>query len=248
MPRKKKPIEEPKPDITDNRVINFYEVMPDSLKPKYTNPYYKEHLLPHPMRLIIVGASGSGKTTIGLSIIAKMKETFDYIILCCQNADEPLYQYLKSKVPEEQLKVCEGVENIPSFDDLDKECQYLCIFDDLCNESKKDHKKIMDLFIRGRKLANGISMCYLTQSYYAVPKLIRLNSTNVFLKKLSSMRDLNLILSDFRLDITKEQLQRMYKLCTEKFEDFFQIDVNTNDDRMRYRRNFTEPLNPQLFY
>jgi adenylate kinase family enzyme len=228
-----------------NEVINFYEIMPDSLKPKYTNPHFHDHLLPHPMRMLIIGASGSGKTTIALTIIKRMADTFDHIILCCENADEPLYKFLKSKVKEEQLEICEGIGNMPDFNDLDEDSQYLVIFDDLC--LAKDQRKICDLFIRGRKLAGGVSMMYLSQSYFAIPKIIRLNSTNVLLKKLSSMRDLNLILNDFRLDITKEQLQRMYKYCTERFEDFFHIDVATNEDAMRYRLNFTEPLDPSRF-
>lgn len=229
-------------------VVNVYDVLPDSLKPKYHNPYYNDHLLSHPFRIIIVGNSGSGKTTIALNIISKMKDTFDYIILCCQNANEPLYQYLKSKVKEEQLTICEGIAELPNFNELDEECQYLVIFDDLCNESSKDHKQIKELFLRGRKLANGVSMMYLTQSYFAVPKIIRLNSTNVILKKLSSMRDMNLILSDFRLDISKEQLQRMYKECTSEFQNFFQIDVATNDDEKRYRKNFLTCLDPRQFW
>lgn len=237
----------PPPPSDENKVINFYELMPDSLKPVYHNPYYEQHLIPHPMRLIVVGASGSGKTTIALTIIKKMADTFDRIILCCQNSHEPLYLYLKSKIKDDQLSIYEGIHDLPDFDDFDEDEQVLVIFDDLCNESKKDHKKIMDLFIRGRKLAKGVSIMYLTQSYFAVPKLIRLNSTNVFLKKLSSMRDLNLILSDFRLDLTKEQLQRMYKTCTDDFQNFFQIDVATNKDELRYRKNFTEPLDPHLF-
>ena len=232
---------------SESEVVNAYERMPDSFKPKYINPYYDEHLISHPCRIIIVGNSGSGKSTIGLNIIAKMRDTFDYIILVCQNAQEPLYQYLKSKIKDEQLTICEGIHEMPSLDSLDDEAQYLFLFDDLCNESKRDHKQVMELFIRGRKLANGVSMLYLTQSYYAVPKLIRLNSTNVILKKLSSMRDLNLILSDFRLDITKEQLQKMYKQCTERFEDFFQIDVSTMEDGKRYRKNFTQCLVPSDF-
>jgi adenylate kinase family enzyme len=247
MPRKKATPPPPSgpPDLKENKVINFYEILPNSLKPKYSNPHYKDHLLPHPMRLLCIGASGSGKTTIAITIIAKMKDTFDFIILCCENANEPLYAYLKSKIPEEQLKIHEGIENLPNFDELDEESQILAIFDDLCLAKNQD--KIKDLFIRGRKLAGGVSLMYLSQSYFAIPKVCRLNSTNVLLKKLSSMRDLNLILSDYRLDVSKEQLQKMYKECTQNFEDFFHIDVATNDDTMRFRKNFTEPLDPQQF-
>ena len=40
---------------------------------------------------------------------------------------------------------------------------------------------VNELFIRGRKL--NISFVFITQSYFAVPKNIKLNSTNYFIMK-----------------------------------------------------------------
>ena len=45
--------------------------------------------------------------------------------------------------------------------------------------NKKLHPIVAELFIRGRAL--NISLVFITQSYFAVPKNIRLNSTNYFL-------------------------------------------------------------------
>ena len=45
-----------------------------------------------------------------------------------------------------------------------------------------------ELFIRGRKL--NISLIFITQSYFAVPKNIRLNSTHYFIMKIPKKEEL----------------------------------------------------------
>ena len=45
-----------------------------------------------------------------------------------------------------------------------------------------------ELFIRGRKL--NISFVFITQSYFAVPKNIRLNSTHSFVIKIPNKKEL----------------------------------------------------------
>ena len=47
---------------------------------------------------------------------------------------------------------------------------------------------VTELFIRGRKL--NISLVFITQSYFAVPKDIRLNSTHYFIMKMPNKREL----------------------------------------------------------
>ena len=55
--------------------------------------------------------------------------------------------------------------------------------------NKKIYRIVTELFIRGRKL-NIISLVFITQSYFAVPKYIRLNSTHYFLLKILNKREL----------------------------------------------------------
>ena len=55
----------------------------------------------------------------------------------------------------------------------------LIIFDDMISHlmsDKKAHQILKELFIRCRKL--NISLCFLTQSYFIVPKDVRLNCTH----------------------------------------------------------------------
>ena len=52
--------------------------------------------------------------------------------------------------------------------------------------NKKLNPIVTELFIRGRKL--NISLVFITQSYFAVWKNIRLNSTHYFVMKIPSNR------------------------------------------------------------
>ena len=54
--------------------------------------------------------------------------------------------------------------------------------------NKKLYPIVTELFIRGRK--PNISLIFITKSYFAVPKDIRLNSTQYFLMKISNKREL----------------------------------------------------------
>ena len=62
---------------------------------------------------------------------------------------------------------------------LDRECKVLIIFDDMITymiSNKKLNQIVTELFITGRKL--NISALFIPQSYFPVPKDVRLNSTH----------------------------------------------------------------------
>ena len=115
--------------------------------------------------------------------------------------------------------------------------------------NEKDQKAIQEMFIRGRKIGGGCSLMYLTQAYFEVPKIIRLQCQYVFIIKISALRDLNLILSEYSLGETKQQLNAMYKYCCnsgKKFGSTLLIDLEAGQDKT-YRRNLREYLYPKDF-
>ena len=64
---------------------------------------------------------------------------------------------------------------------IDKERKILIVFDDMIADminNKKLNSIVTELFIRGRKL--NISLVFITQSYFKVPKDVRLNTTRFF--------------------------------------------------------------------
>lgn len=221
----------------DNGVTQWYTKIPDSLKTKYHNPNVDAHHLNLPFRMLIVGNSGSGKTTLVLEILHRMDDTFGNIVIVTKNADEPLYKFLRTKVKPEQLQVYEGIERIPDLESYDPEIQHLVVFDDLVLE--KDQHMIEEYFIRSRKIAKGVSCIYLSQNYFAIPKTIRLNSIYIILKKLSSTRDLGMILKDFSLGIEKDILIEMYKWATQEKSDFLMVDIDAVPEE-RFRKNFLD--------
>ena len=67
----------------------------------------------------------------------------------------------------------------------------MIVFDDLIADmlsNKRLSPIITELFIRGRKM--NIFLVFITQSYFAVPKNIRLNSTHDFVMKIPNKREL----------------------------------------------------------
>ena len=55
--------------------------------------------------------------------------------------------------------------------------------------NKKLHPIVTQLFIRGGKL--NVSLVFITQSYFSVPKNIKLNSTHCFVMKISNKKNFN---------------------------------------------------------
>ena len=84
-------------------------------------------------------------------------------------------------------------KNIEEYNPNKKQ-KILIVFDDRIADmlSNKNFIQIAtELFIRGRKLY--ISLVFITQSYFAVPKSIRLNSTHYFIMKIPNKRELQQI-------------------------------------------------------
>ena len=75
-------------------------------------------------------------------------------------------------------------ENINNYKSNRKR-KLLIVFDDMIADimtNKRFHAIIKELFIRCRKLI--ISLAFITQSYFSLPKDVRLNSTHYLIIKL----------------------------------------------------------------
>ena len=72
-----------------------------------------------------------------------------------------------------------------------KRRKILIVFYDMIADminNKKLNPVVTELFTRGRKL--GISIVFITRSYFKVPKDVRLNSTHFFIMKIPNKREL----------------------------------------------------------
>ena len=230
----------------NNKVDNFYKVVPKKFfKSKFPNPNYKMNMIDTlPFRMLICGPSGSMKTNCLLELIKRTSGSFMHIYLVCKNPNQPLYEFLNSKL-EDGLTVLDDVNDLPTCDEMQPEGSKLVIFDDLLMEDNKTTKKISSFFIRGRHF--GCSVVYISQSFYQTDILIRRNVNYIIIKRLGSARDAGEILKSYSLqEIDKPTLLKIYKYCLDGDpQNFMMLDLD-HPDKM-FRKNFLEILNSSDF-
>ena len=92
------------------------------------------------------------------------------------------------------------------------------------------------MFIRGRKL--NISIVFITQSYFKVPKDVILNSTHFFIMKILNKRILMQIALNHSSGIDFKDFIKIYKKCTTEPYSFLVNDaILPSDDSLRFRKN-----------
>lgn len=227
----------PKKKEPDGKIVNMYEKIPKSFLDKVDNPNFHLHNLKLPFRMCIVAPSGSGKSNFLLNLIhlfcAGDKGTFSTIHIITRNKSEPLYKWLESEC--EQIRITEGLSTTPRLDDFDKNKNHLVVWDDLV--LSKDLSMVENYYIRARKL--NCSVIFLSQSYFRIPKIIRNNCSYMILLKLSGNREMNIIMTEFGLGVSKEQLLKIYEYATaEKFSPLV-IDMEADKDN-RFRKGLNE--------
>ena len=108
-----------------------------------------------------------------------------------------------------------------------KKRKILIVFDDMIPDKKLSNKKlnqiVTELFIRDKK--RNISLVFITQSYFAVPKNIRLNPTYYFITKIPNKGELKQTVYNHSSDIDFKEFMNLYKKCTAKPYYFSVIDA-----------------------
>ena len=79
---------------------------------------------------------------------------------------------------------------------------------------------IKELFIRCRKL--NISLVFITQTYFSVPKDVRLNSTLCLIMKINNRKELQNIVINDSADIDYKDFMKIYRECTKEPFNFSQ--------------------------
>ena len=129
-------------------------------------------------------------------------------------------------------------KNIDEYN-IHRDCKVLIIFDDMIADminNKKLNAIVTELFIRGRKL--NISLAFITQSYFKVPKDVRLNTTHFFFMKNLNERELQQIALNHSPDADSKNFIKIYKKCTDESYSFLVDDTTlASDNSLRFRKN-----------
>ena len=131
--------------------------------------------------------------------------------------------------------VCKNI----NYYNSDKDRQILIVFDDMIADMIKNNKLnsiATELFIRDKKI--NISLVFTTQSYFKVPKDVRLSSTHFFILKIPNKRDLQQIAINYSSDIDFKDFIKTYKKCTDESYSFSVNDTTlASDNSLRFRKN-----------
>ena len=223
-------------------ITNFYSLLPKN-KDKLPEGF-KNHLIERNSRILMIGASGTGKSNALMNYIEKSSGEYEQIIICSfSTTDEPLYQYLKNKIPEvELINDINEVPVIQSYNDDDKKISKLIVFDDFICLNKKQMKILQDYAISSRKY--GFTVVYMTQEYTSVPKVISRNCNYILCFKINDKVSIKRMISNHGLSdqYKPEEIEKIYHYCISRPLGFLLIDLKTNDESKRLRCGFTDIL------
>ena len=118
----------------------------------------------------------------------------------------------------------------------------LIVFDDMIADimtNKRFQPIIKELFIRCRKL--NIFFDFITQSYFSVPKEVRLNSTHYLIMKIHNKRELQQIAINHSADIDYNDFLKIYRNCTKEPYSFSNINTTLPANKsMRFKNNSSD--------
>ena len=212
-------------------------------------------------KMLIIGGSGSGKTNAVLNLINEQDSDnpIEKIYLYAKDLNEPKYQFLIKRREDAGIKNLRNpkafIEHSNTMHDIynsiddynpTRKKKILIVFDDMVADimaNKKFQAIIKELFIRCRKL--NTSLVFITQSYFSVPKEIRLNSTHYLMMKIHNKRELQQIAINHSADIDYKNFMKIYRKCTSEPYSFLTIDTKIFLI-LRFRKIFTSIIKMTL--
>ena len=175
----------------------------------------------------------------------------DKIYLYAKDLSEPKYEFLIKKRENAGTKHLNDpnafIECSNTMDDVygdiidynpNRKRKISIVSDDMIADmsNKKFQAIIKELFIKCRKL--NISLVFITQSYFSVPKDVRLNSTHHLIMKINPRKELQNIAINHSEDIDYKNFMKIYRECSRELYSFLTINTTLPaSDPLKFRKN-----------
>ena len=187
-----------------------------------------------------------------MNLIKHQRPDIDKIYLYVKDPLKSKHQLLtngREKVGIENLKnlntfvnysqtIDDVYENLEDYKRT-KKSRVLIVFNDMIADMESNKKLsniVTELFLGGRKV--NILLVFISQSYFKVPKTIRLNATHYFFMKIPNKRELQQIASNHSFDIDFKDFMKLYKDYTKKPYSFLVNDTAlSSNNPLRLRKN-----------
>ena len=155
----------------------------------------------HPLRILIIGGSGSGKTNVMFNLI-KEQGDIDRIYLYAIDLGEPKYEFLIKKCKDAGIKYLNDlnafIECSNTMDD---------VYENIGDYNPNKKRKILIVF--DDMIADS------------VPKDVRLTLTHYLIMKIENKKELQNIATNHSADIDYKDFVKSYRECTKEPYSFF---------------------------
>ena len=159
----------------------------------------------HPLRILIIGGSGSGKTNVMFNLI-KEQGDIDRIYLYAIDLGEPKYEFLIKKCKDAGIKYLNDLNTfIECSDTLDD------VYENIGHYNPNKKRKILIVF--DDMIADS------------VPKDVRLTLTHYLIMKIENKKELQNIATNHSADIDYKDFVKSYRECTKEPYSFLTIDT-----------------------
>ena len=220
-----------------------------------------------PMRSMLVGPSGGGKTVLLTNMILDIyRDCFSrvYIWSPSINVDstwKPVKDYIRDHIkpndrekcyfdsyePSELEQVIKTQQKVIDYQKEQKHkdlYQILIVIDDFADDTNFTRKSTLlhQLYIRGRHYM--ISTITSTQVYKQISPIVRKNMTHLFIYRLRNYGDLESIVEELSAIYDKKTLLQIYHEAVSEEYSFLHVNLMQKDKRKMFLQRFERYLIP----
>lgn len=202
-----------------------------------------------PSNILISGHSGCGKTNLLCNLIYDLFY-WENLYVYAKDLEEPLYQNLietcekANKISEFEYEFKNSLSEAKTVDEMDRTSTNLVVFDDFCTDAQS-MSRIKEYFIRGRK--KNCTCIFISQDYFCIPKIIRLQCSYFCLFKTRDDREISDIYQTHNCGMTREEFKKVFREATSRNHNFLCIDkTQSSSDPKAIRKNFDGLINFKL--